>query len=167
MKESIFIIDSGIFMNTNQIPELEGNIITSPLIIDELKSSKANLLFEMFSANTIINVEIPDKKSINTIIETADKIGQKGLSKPDIDILSLALQYQVIDSKNVVLISDDYALRNIAHELNIKSKSLQTDGGNQKRIYRYICKACNNKFDRSMEICDVCGFNKFERKRTH
>jgi rRNA maturation endonuclease Nob1 len=95
--------------------------------------------------------------------QTAQSLGQSGLSRPDLDVLALALQLSNTDE--VLILSDDFALRNIAHELEIKSKGITTKGGTQKRSYGYQCSACGARYFGVVTECEICGHTIFDRFR--
>jgi UPF0271 protein len=80
------------------------------------------------------------------------------LSKADIQILSLGLQLKA-EGKNTIIVSDDYAVQNVADRLRLGYKGLVTQG--IKRRYRWItyCPGCRRTFQDPPEdgICLICG----------
>ena len=83
------IIDSGIFMNTSIISKFNQPIYTSPLVIEELKNQTTYNLFEVFKEQNNITIMTPGSEFIAKITTQANKLGQKELSKTDIEILAL------------------------------------------------------------------------------
>ena len=155
------IIDSGIFMNTSIISKFNQPIYTSPLVVDELKNQKTYNLFEVFKEQNNITIMSPSQEFIDKITTHANQLGQKELSKTDIEILALCLMFD-----NPMLITDDYDVRNVAHSLKIKSQGATTKGGSQLRKYKFKCIGCGKFYSNSIDECEICGttkFNKFKK----
>jgi rRNA maturation endonuclease Nob1 len=155
------VIDSGIFMNISYLPSIEGDIYIPSSILEEVKSYTAKNVMDLALANRKVLSLQPEEKYIKIINELARSMGQTRLSKQDIEVLALALSLSEHDE--VMILTDDYGLKNIAHELKMKTKGMRTSKGNQKRIYAFICLACDSKFNFSIDECEICGHNKFKR----
>jgi rRNA maturation endonuclease Nob1 len=158
------IFDSGIIMNLDHLPKLQGEFYTTNYAIEEIRSSQSKNIFEIFQSQHRISVFDPEEKYVEIVESTSKFMGQIELSKTDTSVIALALMFSEQNDK-VLLISDDYGLRNVAHELKIKSKGLKTKGGSQLRKFRYICTACNFEFNERVDECDNCGNQSFKRKR--
>ena len=157
------IIDSGILMNLNYLPEIVGEFYTSTSALNELKSQISKNIFDLFNSKNKLTILDPKEKERKIVIETINKIGQVPLSDPDIDILAIALMLN--ESGNSMIYSDDYGLRNVAHQLKLQSSGVKTTGGDSLRKFRYICKACSKSYNQKIEECHVCGHTNFLRKR--
>lgn len=150
-------------MNLNYLPEIEGEFYTSHSAIKELKSQISKNIFDMFKSQNKVTLLDPGKKQIEIVIDTINKIGQLSLSDPDIDILAIALQLN--ESENIIIYSDDYGLRNVAHQLKLQSSGVKTSGGDSLRKYKYTCKACSASYNQKIDECTTCGHNSFSRKK--
>ncbi len=148
-------------MNNEYLPHLSGDIYIPESVYKEIRSQLAKNIFELLNSKYKISIIQPEQKFIEIINNIIHKLGQNNLSSPDIDILALAIYLKQFD--DVTIITDDYAIRNIAHELDIKSRGVKTTGGNKKRKYFYRCTACGTVFQYKIDNCDVCGHNKFNR----
>ena len=157
------IFDSGIIMNLDHLPDIVGVFYTTQLAIDEIKSPQSKHLFELFNEKHRVSVVIPSPKYVTVVENRSKSIGQIKLSDTDKEILALALMLG--EQGEVILLSDDYGLRNVGHELEINSRGVKTKGGNQLRRFSYICTACKAMFSERIEECDTCGNTKFTRRR--
>ena len=79
------IIDSGIFMNTSIISKFNQPIYTSPLVVEELKNQTTYNLFEVFKEQNTVTIMTPSQEFIDKITTQANQLGQKELSKTDIE----------------------------------------------------------------------------------
>ena len=152
------IIDSGLFMNTSNIPSFDDNVYTTSLVINEIQHTKTDYLFELFKSKNKVTILEPTQDDVDKIIKQAKNIGQKDLSNTDIHVLALCLQFDT-----PLLISDDYDVRNVAHSLNIVSKGNTTTGGNKLRKYKFKCSGCGKMYSKSLSECDICGTEKFKK----
>lgn len=157
------VFDSGIIMNLDHLPDITGEFYTTQLAIDEIQSTQARHLYELFKEKYRVSILSTDVTYVNQVEKCSKSIGQIKLSETDKGILALALMLSGQD--DVLLLSDDYGLRNVAHELELQSKGVKTKGGNQLRKFSYMCTACNSIFSERVEECDTCGNKKFTRRR--
>lgn len=76
---------------------------------------------------------------------------------------ALALDLQR-EGKAPVIVSDDYALQNVAEGVGIAYQPLATLGIRQKFSWTYYCPACFRRYPRGdIQVCQVCG-TKLKRK---
>jgi endoribonuclease Nob1 len=96
----------------------------------------------------------PNKEFVGQVIRMAKKTGDyQRLSTADLSILALALQL------NSVLISDDYAVQNIAALLKIPVRNITTKGITKVRRWINFCSACNKAYGSNINQCAFCGNN--------
>lgn len=79
------------------------------------------------------------------------------LSPADVSIIALALQLKV------PLVTDDYAVANVASALDIPVKSTSSKGIKEKRRWIAYCSGCGRAFGPDARECPRCG-NKLRRK---
>lgn len=106
------------------------------------------------------NLEIIDPKEqfLKKIMDITRKTGDSSkLSSADLSILSLALQLEA------TLISDDYAIENIATVLRIPVKTTGTKGITKIRKWITFCKGCGKAYSPDIKECMLCG-NKLRRR---
>ena len=159
----IAVIDAGIVMNTALLPILTGDITIPSSVLAEIKSQQAKHILEIMIAEKRLSVISPLPKYLQKIKTVVSNMGQNRLSMQDMDVLAVALMMTKQDE--VILYSDDYGVRNVAHELRIQSSGVTTSGGNKKRKYKYQCTACGRMYHYLVDDCDICGHTKFKRYR--
>ncbi|MCY3411460.1 MAG: hypothetical protein INQ03_07500 [Candidatus Heimdallarchaeota archaeon] len=157
-----YVLDSGIFMNVQVIPEIDGEFYLSSIILDEIQNSQTKHIFDLFSEEKKISIVDPSTSSIAQIQSTCKKIGQNKLSQADLDVLALGLELQT--SGPVSIITDDYAIKNVAKYLKIECYGIKTRGGKQLRKYNYICSSCHSNYTNDLQDCEICGNNSYIKK---
>ncbi|MDH5401288.1 MAG: hypothetical protein OEY49_02250 [Candidatus Heimdallarchaeota archaeon] len=160
----IYIIDSGILINQSVIPDLhiEDEVVyTTQNVLNELKSSLSRSVLILFEEKYKITVINPSLINIDSVKKTISKIGENKLSMQDIELLALAVELRNNDM--VIIFTDDYAIMNIAHELEITVNNIKTTGGSQKRRYKFKCKSCGKYYNREQLDCEICGSQQFIR----
>ena len=94
----------------------------------------------------------PDKECLRQVITMAKKTGDyEKLSTADVSILALAFQLKS------TLISDDYAVQNIAAILKIPVGSIGTKGITKVRRWINFCNACGKAYGPNISQCMLCG----------
>ena len=79
------------------------------------------------------------------------KIGETRLSKADISIIALAKE------SNATLVTDDFAICNLAKTLAIELLNLGTKGIKDTRKWIKFCKSCGKGYPPSQKVCSLCG----------
>jgi UPF0271 protein len=96
---------------------------------------------------------MPEDSFREKIMQTANKTRDcEELSSTDIDILAKALEYK----GNSVLLTDDYAVQNVAKVLGLEVKPVAQKKIKDVLVWQKQCTGCRKKFD-SGDICPVCG----------
>lgn len=72
------------------------------------------------------------------------------LSKQDISVIALCLQM------NGEIITDDFAISNVAKNLKLKVSPLMTSGINDVGNWIHYCPGCRKNFESGSE-CPLCG----------
>ncbi len=123
--------------------------------IEHIKSKHGAL--DMLQQTNRLQVRDPRDETIKIVNETAEKTGDKiTISEQDASIIALALE------NNAELITDDFAVTNIARQLEIKTLSLMTDGISKVGKWISYCSVCGKEFQKEKE-CPICG-TKLNRK---
>jgi len=85
------------------------------------------------------------------------------LSKADTGVLALALELRT-EGKTPIIVSDDYAVQNVAEGIGIAYQPLATLGIREKFSWTYYCPACYRRYTQAdSQVCIVCG-TKLKRK---
>lgn len=150
---AVFIMDG--FKNINY-----SSFITVASVTEELKSDEAVMRYEIARENGII-VEVPEPDKRNSVIETARYTRDLDeLSKADIDILAKALEYR--GKENITLLTDDYAVQNVAELLKINIEPVAQKKIKDKLVWEKECIGCKKRFECG-DTCPICG-SKLKRK---
>jgi endoribonuclease Nob1 len=154
-----FVLDASAFYIG--IPFLSDSICyTTNLVFEEVKHIKASYsALEALIYVGKLRVLEADESSLRKIIAIAKKTGDLSkLSHADISILALALQLHT-----PTLISDDYAIGNVATHLHIPIKSVGNKGIVRVGKWVTFCRGCGKVYKSNIIICAHCG-NKLGRK---
>ncbi|WP_406660253.1 DNA-binding protein [Methanolobus sp. ZRKC3] len=145
-----YIADSAVFIMGKEIDPRQ--TITVVSVVEELKSKEASLRFDL-ALEAGVRVEVPDKACRITVLNTASRSRDcEELSSTDIDVLAKALEYK----DDSILLTDDYAVQNVASMLGIKVVSVVQKKIRDVIIWEKQCTGCRRKFD-SGDDCPVCG----------
>ncbi|MFX1465203.1 MAG: NOB1 family endonuclease [Promethearchaeota archaeon] len=158
----IFILDA-----TALISGLDPNIINRTLwtvaeVIDEIKDSRNKFRIEMAIENKMIKIGSPSATMINKIKQAAEKSGDIVVLS-DTDIKILALAYELKDKGHeVVILTDDYSVQNVASQLKIESKAYTTAGIRYEIKWELYCPSCFHSIEmrytkRKQIFCEICG----------
>jgi len=89
--------------------------------------------------------------------DASRKAGESGyLSKADREVLALALDLK-LDGHEPVIVSDDYAIQNLAEHLQIGHSSLANYGIVHRFDWIMYCPACYRRYKPPEKSCRVCG----------
>ena len=125
---------------------------TTSLVYDEIKHIKKNhdALGILLETNRL-KIREPDKNAIDAAIMAAKNTGDfPQLSKQDISIIALCIQIKG------VIISDDFAILNVAKNLDLKISSIMTQGIRDMGKWIHYCPGCKtNHVD--VKECPMCG----------
>ncbi|MCK5309320.1 MAG: hypothetical protein KAJ33_07495 [Thermoplasmata archaeon] len=123
---------------------------TTQDIVDEVKLGRQARNLDML-LGVSIKVMSPDEASVNIIKETASKTHDiESLSRTDIGVLALAYELQA------TIISDDYAVQNIARILKIPIKT-DLKGIREIIHWTFRCRGCGRYFEKEPVDCPICG----------
>jgi UPF0271 protein len=140
------VLDASIFFS--EIP-VEGPAWTTPSVVEELGDLHARCRFEVLAA-TGLRVREPREEDRVRVEAAALATGDTGvLSGTDRDILALALEL------SAVIVTDDFAVQNVAHRLGIETRSIRQRPARAIR-WRYRCSGCG-RYWREPGDCPVCG----------
>lgn len=146
----ILILDTSVFFLSTSF---SGKLYTVPRVEAELKDLRGKTRFAVL-VDEGMDVREPGLKYRRKVAEAAGKSGDAlVLSKTDTDLLALACEIKG------VLVTDDFAIQNTAHVLDIPVRSLiQRDA--EPRVWKIRCSGCGKYFDTIPTRegdCPVCG----------
>ncbi len=125
---------------------------TTSLVYDEIKHIKKNhdALGILLEANRL-KIRDSDKESTEVAIKAAKDTGDfPQLSRQDISIIALCIEM------NGEIISDDFAISNVAKNLSLKISPIMTQGIKDVGKWVHYCPGCRTNHTVGKE-CPVCG----------
>ena len=154
MSEQAYILDSTAFYAG--IPyQGNGRYYTTYLVLEEVKHHNVGSSL----IHSRVQVTEPTSASLNRVRTTAAKTGDIGaLSQTDISLLALGLDMMGNDG-GVSLVSDDFAVRNVAEILSIPLAPTTMKGGEWKNMtWKIYCRGCGKTYTNpKLTVCPVCG----------
>jgi UPF0271 protein len=125
-----------------------GEMETVPAVFAEVKDERSRLKLEFMEG---LNVIEPDARYSGLVAEAAHATGDdQKISKADGDLLALALQEKE-EGKDTVLMTDDYAVQNVARRLGIRAAALRQKKSRSSVAWEKRCTGCGRSFaDRGM-----------------
>jgi len=129
-----------------------GTCITTELVFEEIShiQEKFSILESLISSNKIMVLE-PNEETVKMIKSVITQIGESSLSNADISIIALAKEF------NVTLVTDDFAVCNLAKTLSIELLNLGTKGIKDTRKWIKFCKSCGKGYPPTQMVCSLCG----------
>ena len=136
------ILDTTAFLAKYPLQQYSSyHLLTTPNVVSEVKDRESREALEIAIDIGRIQVIEPDRKYVERAIVISRSVGEHiSLSKTDLSVLALALQYSIKGS--VIVITDDYALQNTLLQAGISFKPLRTIGIKTIRRYLVVCPAC-------------------------
>ena len=155
-----YILDTSAILSGKPINFDEADLVTTSKVADELKPGGRDYQNFQFLKEKGLKILIPDKESLEKLQSISDKTGDKQrLSEADIEILALALDLKKDESKEIIILTDDYSIQNVANTLNIRFESINQSGITKRFKWVAICQGCRKKFKDNISICPICGAN--------
>jgi endoribonuclease Nob1 len=159
LSEKIHVLDSTAFYAG--IPfQGEGRYYTTYHVMDEVGSRGVGAQL----IHSRVQVTEPSKGALQKVKQVAVKTGDfKSLSEADTSIIAVSLDL-ASDGSDVILVSDDFAVRNVAEALGIGLSETTVRGEWKQITWVTYCKGCGKEYaDPKKTTCDVCG-TKLSRK---
>ena len=125
---------------------------TTSLVYDEIKHIKKNhdVLGTLLETNRL-KIREPDSESTKRAIQASKETGDfPQLSKQDISIIALCIETEG------QIISDDFAISNVAKNLGLKILPIMTNGIADVGKWVHYCPGCKTNHSRGTE-CPACG----------
>ena len=151
------VLDSSAFYAGIPFSSNEPSYITS-LVYNEIEHIKKDHdAIQILIETKRLTINEPEDRFVTSTIDAAKKSGDfSNLSDEDISTIALSLQL------NADLVTDDFAVSNVAKSINIKVIPVMTNGIKNVVIWKYYCPGCKTDFSKLTE-CPTCG-NKLKRK---
>ena len=144
------VLDSSAFYAGIPFSSNEPSYIT-PLVYNEIDHIKKDHdAIHILIETKRLTVNEPEDKFVTAASDAAKKSGDfSNLSNEDISTIALSLQLKA------ELVTDDFALSNVAKNLNIKVVPVMTTGIKNVVTWRYYCPGCRVNFSRCQRAPDA------------
>jgi UPF0271 protein len=144
----LLVLDSSFFIEGRSLdPDEEA--LSLPAVRDELEDS-SRFRFDAVVGEGM-RLETPSDESVRAVQEAARKTGDASVLS-DVDVSLVALAYE----EDAVLVTDDYAMQNVAARLGVETSGLGKEEIEEEREWKYQCAGCGRVYDESGR-CEVCG----------
>lgn len=139
-------------------PSKTDNAYSVGAVEEELsEGTMPQLRFRMFREKGDLKVQPPSLRAERMVEDASSKAGESGyLSKADREVLALATDLK-LDGHEPVIVSDDYAIQNLADHLQISHSSLANFGIVHRFDWIMYCPACFRRYKPPEKKCRVCG----------
>ncbi len=144
----MFVLDSVAFL-TRRHPQSE--LLTVPGVEPELVNRRSREYHAQLAAAGM-QVAMASETARQQVETTAQETGDGGVLSPvDTELLALALE------RDATLITDDFAMQNVAASLGIAWLPVETAGIAKQLRWRWTCSGCRQKWDDPHGECPTCG----------
>ena len=148
------VLDSSAFINEYTT---SASIATIPLVREELED-EAGYRFDALEGSGM-RIHIPEPETVERVERAARETGDaETLSRTDVRLLATAFEL------DATLVTDDYAMQNVAEKLDITVEVIAQEGIDERREWQFQCQGCGRVFDENHDRCEICGSD-LERKR--
>ena len=143
----MYVLDSSAFIHDFHTTEQTATI---PLVRDELTDESAYRYDAMEGSG--MHIHIPNGDTTEKVRRAAKESGDLDvLSETDVRLIATAFE---LDG---VLVTDDYAMQNVAERLHVDVEVIARDGIEEQREWTYQCQGCGREFDEQKDRCPICG----------
>jgi len=130
--------------------ETDEQTATIPAVRAELEDATAYRFDAMEGSG--MHVQIPDEVTVDEVRRAAGETGDLDvLSDTDVRLVAAALE---LDG---TLVTDDYAVQNVAERLDVPVEVVARDGIEEQRNWHFQCAGCGREFEEDRGRCPVCG----------
>jgi len=143
----MYVLDSSAFINEYHTQE---RIASIPMVREELEDESA-YRFDALEGSGM-HLHIPEGETVERIERAARETGDLDeLSRTDIRLVAAAFE---LDGH---LVTDDYAMQNVAEKLDVSVEVIAQDGIDEQRDWLFQCSGCGREFDENHDRCPICG----------
>lgn len=157
-KKKIFVLDTSAILSGKPLSFDDAQLVTTTNIEQEIKPGGRDYQNYLYLKEKCLILKTPPKDSLKKIKETSEKTGDiDRLSLFDAEILAIALDENKQKDVEVVILTDDYSIQNVATYLKIRFQSINQKGITKKFKWINRCRGCGKKFKDNISICPICG----------
>ena len=156
----VLVLDTSALVMGLNPSALDLPMYSVPGVMHELMpETMAHARFRASQDSGHLIVKKPTDSSMTLVQEASSRVGDIGvLSNADVEVLALALDLRQ-SGLLPAIVSDDYAIQNVAETIGVEHASLATFGITKKFDWIYYCPACFTRYrvEDANKPCRVCG----------
>ncbi|MDQ1279957.1 MAG: endoribonuclease Nob1 [Thermoproteota archaeon] len=160
ISKKVIVLDTSAFLmgyNPLSIEEEQFavNAVASELSFEDAASTRFRMAVDVGK----VKLRDPSTKSVKKVEEVSKRLGDSlSLSEVDRGVLALALELKE-SGFTPFIVSDDYAVQNVADQLGIGYSSLSNFGIRYRFQWILVCPACHRRYPPtfSQKECSICG----------
>jgi UPF0271 protein len=143
----MYVLDSSAFIHEYHT---DSQVASVPLVREELEGEHA-YRFDALEGSGM-HMHIPDSETVERIERAARETGDLAeLSRTDLRLLAATFE---LDGR---LVTDDYAMQNVAEKLDLTLEVIARDGIDEQRAWQFQCEGCGREFGENHDRCPICG----------
>lgn len=143
----MYVLDTSAFIHEYHTTEPTATV---PMVREELQDETAFRYDAMEGSG--MHIQIPEEETVERVRRAAQTTGDaEVLSDTDLRLLAAALEL------SGTIVTDDYAMQNVADALDIAVELIAQDGIDERRDWRFQCQGCGREFDEHKDRCPICG----------
>ncbi|KPN30065.1 endoribonuclease Nob1 [Halolamina pelagica] len=141
------VLDTSAFIHEYHTDDEQVSI---PLVKEELEGGNEYRFDAMEGAG--MELHLPADETVDRVRRAAGETGDaEELSETDTRLLATAFEL------DATLVTDDYAMQNVAEKLDIDVQVIAREGIEEERDWKFQCAGCGREFDEDRERCPICG----------
>jgi UPF0271 protein len=153
LREKLLVLDTSAIIGGFTPGLSKAGLVTVRRVLEEARDFCSRLKLETAVMLGKIEVLEPSEESVRKVYEQIRETGDQ-VSKTDIELLALSLD---LKERGAILLTDDYAIQNLAVLLDIPYRKVSLPG--IKEVFRWasVCPACEKTYASSALECPSCG----------
>ena len=132
-------------------------------VLDEARDLCSKLELETAVTAGKVEVTEPSAQALVDVYEEVRRTGDR-VSKTDVKLLALALDLRRA-GKEPEIITDDYAIQNLASLLGVSYQRIAMPGITEVFRWEMVCPACGRKYFPGVLRCEACGSSLVRKPR--
>lgn len=132
---------------------------TVPLVVGELRDGLIMDRLRSMEATGRLRVMEPKERFMGLVEGESLRMGESHvLSVTDKQVLALGLQLRD-EGLEVIIVSDDYSVQNMADALRLGHRGLATPGIKRRFTWTLYCPGCRREYAEPQpdDVCPICG----------
>ena len=149
-RKRTLVLDTSAILSGKPTPD--GVLYAPPGVVGEFNDGGKSRRQLEYMLEAGLRVIPPTAAALGAAEEAAGRTGDLAkLSEADLEVLALAKDV------NGCVVTDDYAIQNVAATLKIPFEPINTDGIEEVIHWQYKCRGCGKDYRELAKECIVCG----------